>query len=288
MITLQSNIAQLVAREIDAIVTPQEKQLIKKIPTTSLIAYNYYQRGREEYTHYALDHDIRFSFDYDDRAALERAEGLYFEALENDQTYALAYVGLGNIYQKKNYASEYLSDTFLDSSLVLANRALFYDDQLAEAYVLRGNYYRYIGQPEEALDDFEKAISLKPNHWEAYYGKAEVFLYDDLIQALDNAHKAASLNQGPFLPNLFIVISGCYGSAGFMQKSLYYLKGALKLNDDSVVYVVIEGIDHSDYPDYCDAFIASATYNGREMTDKEIEELPDYFVYEKVMRESER
>ena len=26
-----------------------------------------------------------------------------------------------------------------------------------------------------------------------------------------------------------------------------------------------EGIDHRDYPDYCDAFIASAEYDGRDL-----------------------
>ena len=47
--------------------------------------------------------------------------------------------------------------------------------------------------------------------------------------------------------------------------------------------IVIEGINHGDYPDYCDAFIVSATYNGRKMTEREIEDLPDDFVYEKVL-----
>lgn len=32
-------------------------------------------------------------------------------------------------------------------------------------------------------------------------------------------------------------------------------------------------IDHDDYPDYCDAYIESATYDGVDMTDEELEEL---------------
>ncbi len=39
--------------------------------------------------------------------------------------------------------------------------------------------------------------------------------------------------------------------------------------------VAFEGIDHRDYPDYCDAFIASAEYNGRELSDEELDELND-------------
>ena len=34
--------------------------------------------------------------------------------------------------------------------------------------------------------------------------------------------------------------------------------------------VVLEGIDHRDYPDYCDAFIDSADYDGKEMTDEQL------------------
>jgi hypothetical protein len=39
--------------------------------------------------------------------------------------------------------------------------------------------------------------------------------------------------------------------------------------------VQIDGVDTSDYPDFCDAFIVSADYDGREMTDEEIEILND-------------
>ena len=47
--------------------------------------------------------------------------------------------------------------------------------------------------------------------------------------------------------------------------------------------IVFEGIDHSDAPDYCDAYIVSADYDDREMTDVEIESLDCCFVYEKLM-----
>lgn len=48
--------------------------------------------------------------------------------------------------------------------------------------------------------------------------------------------------------------------------------------------VEIDGIDTNDYPDFCDAFIANAYYEGKEMTDKQLDELnqDSDFVYEKV------
>jgi hypothetical protein len=49
--------------------------------------------------------------------------------------------------------------------------------------------------------------------------------------------------------------------------------------------IEFDGIDHSDYPDFCDAFIISADYDGVEMTDEQLEELNDDrdFVYEQLM-----
>ena len=53
-----------------------------------------------------------------------------------------------------------------------------------------------------------------------------------------------------------------------------------KLIDD----VEVDGIDFADYPKFCDAFIASGTYDGKPMTDEMLDELnEDYdFVYESI------
>ena len=37
--------------------------------------------------------------------------------------------------------------------------------------------------------------------------------------------------------------------------------------------VKFDGIDHKDYPDYCDAYIVYAELNGVPLNDEEIEEL---------------
>lgn len=46
-----------------------------------------------------------------------------------------------------------------------------------------------------------------------------------------------------------------------------------------------DGIDHGDYPDYCDAHIVNADYDGIQMTDEQLEELNEDrdFVYDKLM-----
>jgi hypothetical protein len=51
--------------------------------------------------------------------------------------------------------------------------------------------------------------------------------------------------------------------------------------------VQVEGIDFADYPDFCDAFIASADRNGTPLNEEELEELNEDkdFVYECINKQ---
>jgi len=226
--SVQSEVAQAIARELQAVITPEEKQLIEKAPTTSLTAYDFYQRGREEHVQYWLDRT--------NREGLERAEGLYYKALEYDFTFAQAYTGLALVYENKYYWETFLTEDFLDSMLILADIALSYDNQLAEAYVIRGLYYGLNYKLEQAINEYDKAIKLNPNYWQTYWEKGGLYFYDDLIKSLENDHKAASLQRGSFLPSIYRRLGKTYAMAGFKEKSIYYIEEALKLDDDSAVF----------------------------------------------------
>ena len=49
--------------------------------------------------------------------------------------------------------------------------------------------------------------------------------------------------------------------------------------------IEIDGIDTKDYPDFCDAYISSADYDGIPMTDEQLDELNEDgdYVYEHIM-----
>lgn len=59
----------------------------------------------------------------------------------------------------------------------------------------------------------------------------------------------------------------------------------MKLDYNLIEDISFDGIDYRDYPDFCDAFISSATYMGREMTQEELDILNDDtdFVYETLI-----
>ena len=56
------------------------------------------------------------------------------------------------------------------------------------------------------------------------------------------------------------------------------------LNYDLIDNIEVDGIDTNDYPDFCDAFIVSADYDGQPMSEAQIDELnEDYsFVHDCV------
>ncbi len=228
IINIQNRIAESIAAELKAVITPLEKQLIVKIPTTNLTAYDFYQRGREEQEKYWLDSD--------NRDALERAEELYHKALECDSTFAKAYTGLANVYGSKHYWETYFTENFLDSMLLLADIALSFDNQLAEAYVIRGEYYRYWNKHEQAINEYDKALKFNPNSWEAYRNIGELYIWKDYLKYFENMQKAASLHRGPFLPKIYESIGLRYAHLGFKEKGLYYIKEKLRLDDDSASY----------------------------------------------------
>ena len=58
----------------------------------------------------------------------------------------------------------------------------------------------------------------------------------------------------------------------------------MKIDYKKVEVVEIDGIEHGDYPDYVDAYITEAEYDGKPMTDEMIDEINDndQFRYEAV------
>ena len=59
----------------------------------------------------------------------------------------------------------------------------------------------------------------------------------------------------------------------------------MTLDYNKITNIEFDGIDHRDYPDYCDAYIASADYDGVEMTEEQLQLLNEdsMFVYDTLI-----
>jgi tetratricopeptide (TPR) repeat protein len=129
----------------------------------------------------------------------------------------------------------------MDSVLIFADRALYNDNQLAEAYEIRGVYYYVNGKIEQVFKELDKALKYNPNYWEAYRDLSLVYLWDinnlDYVRAIENLNKAVNINHGSELPSLLRSLGDGYGLfAGFYEKANFYYQEAFKLDRDSASY----------------------------------------------------
>ena len=227
VLTLYSEIAFDVASEIKALITPEEKKLIQKTPTANPVAYNLYQRGRDQFDNYL------------DSASEENAERLFKKALELDSTFALAYSGLAGIYMWKNYWKTFLTENFMDSVLFYSNKALAYDDKCAEAYYFRGRRYYQIGKLPECFKEFDKAIKLNPDYFK-FYNHLSYILWEgcyDFVGTISNLNEEILLCSVEMLPNAYIDLGMAYISIGFPEKGKEFWEQALELFGDSTEYL---------------------------------------------------
>jgi len=59
----------------------------------------------------------------------------------------------------------------------------------------------------------------------------------------------------------------------------------MKIDYNKIEIIEIDSIHEWDYPDYCDAYISEAEYNGKPMSDEMLDEVNDndQFRYESIM-----
>jgi TolB-like protein/AraC-like DNA-binding protein len=238
--SIQSEVAEAVARQLKLVVTPEIEQRMRKTPTTNLTAYNYYLRGNDEIEKYEFV--IRRNPE-----TLNKAQQLFQKALELDSTFALAYTGLAAV-QFWNSRINYLSEDYLDSVLIYANKALAFDNQCSEAYYFRGYVYAQTLKTTEALKETDQALKFNPNNWKAYYSRFYYFgEFHDYATALSNLYEVVLHIRGSGQPNFIRRFSSNLSAFGFPDLGKKYNQQALELYGDSTRYLYCLA-----YAEYCD------------------------------------
>jgi TolB-like protein/Tfp pilus assembly protein PilF len=227
--SVQSDVAQIIAKELHTIITPAEKQLIEKIPTANLTAYDLYLKANDYQKYYQETQNL---------SSYLKSVTFYKAALGIDSTFAKAYTGLATAYALRYYYETYFKKNYLDSCLSLVNKALIFDNQLDEAYYIKGQYYRLNGYLEEALDNLDKALIINPNYYLAYNAKGYTltFILKDFVKGIDNYQKALNLISGVERRNLLSNLGRAYLDIGFIDKAKYYYLEACEQEKDSATY----------------------------------------------------
>jgi TolB-like protein len=229
--SLQSEVAQKIASELNAVISPAEKQLIEKIPTPDLIAYDLYFKAKNEHLKFWLD-----NWNIDN---LNEAMTLYRLTLQYDSEFAQAYSGLAWGYLDKHRTQTDMKVNFVDSMIFYADKALNYNDQLDEAFYVRGHYYNITGDYDRALREFGKAIEINPNFSQAYDSRASLHFLKtfDTYSAFNDIFKAIQLEHGPLRSVMLGHTGETIGNFGFPEIARHYFDEAYRLENDSIRYL---------------------------------------------------
>jgi TolB-like protein/Tfp pilus assembly protein PilF len=220
--SIQSEVAQNVARELRATLTSEEKGKIEKNQTNNPEAYNLYLQGRYFWNKRTKD-------------GLNKSVEYFKKAIATDQNYALAYAGLADAYFIQAYWNWIPWNEGTTKSKESVLRALEIDKNLAEAHTVLGALLNYKEWKwEEARKELKLAIKLNPNFVTAHHYYSELL---NILNQNDEARKQINiaLQLDPFLPVLHAL------SAGY-----FYNEG--KLNETLDECLVLQGLD----PEYSD------------------------------------
>jgi TolB-like protein/Tfp pilus assembly protein PilF len=221
--TIQSDVAQRIATELQSTLTSVERERIQARPTGNVDAYDLYVQGR-------------FLWNQRSGQGMLQAIDLFERAIELDSLYALAYAGLADTHTTL-YSWAWISwedaSPWIDRA---SRRALELDPQLGEAHATRALFLEQQFDWVGAEFGFVRALELAPgyatgHHW---YGLmlAKLGRFDE---ALAEIRRAAQLDP------LSWIISTNLGWT-------YYFARDYKRAIDQLVRTVERQPDVSTYP----------------------------------------
>jgi TolB-like protein/cytochrome c-type biogenesis protein CcmH/NrfG len=154
--SLQSQIAQSIATELEAVITPQEKLLIEKTQTSNLSAYENCILGLN-YVGKLTNEDFDIALNY------------FEKAIEIDPDYADAYLGIAQVWMWRVYNSFSTPDESIPIVKSNLTKAFKLDSTSSEAYSVLSEIQMFFdGDFKSAEESIEKAISVNPNNADAH------------------------------------------------------------------------------------------------------------------------
>lgn len=157
VVSLQSEIARDVSNKVKSRLTGVDVAKVEKESTSDPEAYKLYLQGR---------------FYWNKRTAddLKKSIGYFEQAIARDPGYALAYSGLGAVYQViPGYTSDPPPEVAYPKARTFSQKALEIDPTLAEPHAsLAVALHEYEWKHPEAEIEFKRAIELDPNYPSAH------------------------------------------------------------------------------------------------------------------------
>jgi serine/threonine protein kinase/tetratricopeptide (TPR) repeat protein len=151
VLAMQSEVARAIAGEIQVQLTPQERERFDRSRPVNPAAHEAYLRGL-------------YHWNFHTGEELQKAIAEYQRAIQIDPEYALAYVGLANVYNVLPFNGDAEPQTVFPKAREAAGKAVALDARLSEAHsALAIVLSRYDWDRAAAEREFKLAIALSPN-----------------------------------------------------------------------------------------------------------------------------
>jgi tetratricopeptide (TPR) repeat protein len=179
ILKLQGEVAQAIAKEIQAKLTPEEEMRLASARRVNPEAHEAYFKGRF-YWNKMTEEGSKKSIEY------------FEQAIEKDPDYALAYAGLADSYNNLAAFGILPPREAMPKAKAAAMKALELDDTLAEAHASLGHIIKnYDWDWAEAERESQRAIELNPNSADAHLRYSMYFAvmgrYDEAIAETERA-----------------------------------------------------------------------------------------------------
>lgn len=216
---LQQEVAENIAREIQAIITPDERKNIRKRPTEDVTAYDFFLKGKDF---------------FNQNTQLDSAAFYFRKAIDKDPDFGLAYGATSIIYyyldlfrMDKKYATEmaYYSD-----------KAMLLDPELPESLVAKALYYAHKKDFKQSVPYLEKALESDPDDGLVLHFLAEFYYLHvpNTARYLEYALRLTKVNgtstDSATTSHNFMQLSNALMQAGFIDEAVKYVDKSLAYN----------------------------------------------------------
>ena len=203
---IQAEISRRIIDALEARLTPREASRIGSVPTESLEAYRFFQQGR-------------VLLDQRTPEGMQRSIGYFERALEVDDGYALAWVGLADSHVLLHaYHYDTRAQNLVRAEEAIA-RAIKLDDGLAEAYASRAMLHYVRRNGPGAIRDIDRAVQLRPSYAQAYTWRNFFYtMLGEIEEGAKSLRRAVALD--PLNAEAVANLSGSYASTGQFEQAL--------------------------------------------------------------------
>jgi tetratricopeptide (TPR) repeat protein len=217
ILTLQSELAQAITKEIKVVVKPEEQALLASARQVNPEAYQLTLKGR-------------FYWNKRTEEGLNRAREFFEQAIEKDPSYALAYAGLADTYNMFGAYHIMPAHKAYPKAKAAALKALEINETLAEAYTsLAFEKYHYEWDWFGAESDFNWAFGLNPSYASAHsWYAAFLTSMGRFDKALTEIHRAQELD--PLSLAIGTTIGASYYYAGQYDQAIEECQKALEMD----------------------------------------------------------